>query len=283
MSDDLRPEYDLSQLLLHGVQGKHAERFRAEPIAMRDSGTAAEVRFIDAVETYYESNGILSTSFTCKSKNACKRNGTDSGPKSAFVGSRYGTDGLPRLLFISLDAGWAELDDTKRTPAAVREELEREGVEEAKKRQNGHWYRTHELASTILREFDGSLNLDGITQYFAHTNASKCCAGGEGGAASPVAYLNCHQYLAGEVAALDPDIVVTQGKEANHGVDALVDKKITNRVDDFAAEVSLCGRRRFWLRTDHPRYARGFYRQRNCSDGWKSYATAIHCFYVTLS
>ena len=34
MNDDLRPEYDLSQLLSHSVQGKYAERFRAERIVM---------------------------------------------------------------------------------------------------------------------------------------------------------------------------------------------------------------------------------------------------------
>lgn len=32
MNDDLRPEYDLSQLLSHSVQGKYAERYRAESI-----------------------------------------------------------------------------------------------------------------------------------------------------------------------------------------------------------------------------------------------------------
>ena len=30
MNDRLRPEYDLSQLLTHGVKGKYAERFHAE-------------------------------------------------------------------------------------------------------------------------------------------------------------------------------------------------------------------------------------------------------------
>jgi hypothetical protein len=29
MDDDLRPEYDLSELLKNGVRGKYAERFRA--------------------------------------------------------------------------------------------------------------------------------------------------------------------------------------------------------------------------------------------------------------
>lgn len=32
MNDDLRSEYDLSRLLSHSVQGKYAERFRAESI-----------------------------------------------------------------------------------------------------------------------------------------------------------------------------------------------------------------------------------------------------------
>ena len=31
MDDDLRPEYDLAQLLKDGVRGKYAERYRAGP------------------------------------------------------------------------------------------------------------------------------------------------------------------------------------------------------------------------------------------------------------
>ena len=284
MNDDLRPEYDLSQLLAHGVQGKYAERFRAESIVMPSSEGVSPgppvriMEFIDAVETYYERSGILSTSFTCEFKSACQRNGAVSGPKSAFVGSRYGSVGLPRLLFVSLDAGWAEMNNAKRTPSGVREDLEGKRVEQLPR--HAHWYRTHELAWAILREFDDRLRLDDITPYFAHTNAAKCCTN-SGNTASQVAYLNCHRYLAGEITALDPDIVVTQGKEAKFGADALVDK-ITKCIDKPAAEVLLCERRRFLLHTYHPRYARGFYGQRKDSDGWKTYAAKIRKFVEAL-
>ena len=42
MNDDLRPEYDLSQLLAHGVRGKHAERFRAESVVVPSADEETE-------------------------------------------------------------------------------------------------------------------------------------------------------------------------------------------------------------------------------------------------
>ena len=236
--------------------------------------------YIDELREHYKHNGILSTSFTCKSRRACALVNTDSGPKSAFVGSKYGW-GLPRLLFISLDAGWAEPCAAKRTPEAVRDELERVGAE--KSAPNTHWYRTHELAHAILSQFDSSLRLKTITPHFAHTNASKCCPSGEkGGNASQVAYLNCHRYLKGEIEVLDPDVVVTQGREAEVGIRALLADEAENPTDEFAAEELLCGRRRFLLRTDHPRYVKGFYKQREQSRCWAIYAEAIQRFYSTI-
>ena len=42
MNDELRPEYDLSQLLLSGVRGKYAKRLRAEGATLPDSETRVE-------------------------------------------------------------------------------------------------------------------------------------------------------------------------------------------------------------------------------------------------
>ena len=232
------------------------------------------MEYIAELRDYYKHRGLLSTSFTCRSKRACALAKTDGGPKSAFVGSYYGL-GLPRLLFISLDAGEAK-PCAERTPEAVRNELERVDTRELV--QNRHWYRTLELALAILRQFDSRLCLDTITPHFAHTNASKCCPR-EGGNASPVAYLNCHRYLPGEIKVLNPDVVVTQGKEAKVGIEALLESPIK---DGIAAEVLLCGRRRFLLRTDHPRYAKGFYRQREQSRCWVTHAEAIQRVYNTI-
>ena len=39
MNDELRPEYDLSQLLLSGVRGKYAKRLRAEGTVLPDPET----------------------------------------------------------------------------------------------------------------------------------------------------------------------------------------------------------------------------------------------------
>lgn len=236
--------------------------------------------YLDAVKKYYQKEGILSTRFSCGLKSACANSGTDSGPKSAHVGSRYGL-GVPRLLFVSLDAGQAKPSAEKRTPEAVRKETERVGIKESA--ANTHWYRTCELAREILHPFIHELTMEDITPYFAHTNASKCCPSGCGGNASSVAYLNCHRYLAGEVSVLDPDAVVTQGREAEVGIKALLIDEVDKVPNIRYAEVAkLCGRRRFLLHTYHPRYARGFYEQRRQSGTWSTYAEAIERFYGSI-
>ena len=95
-----------------------------------------------------------------------------------------------------------------------------------------------------------------------------------------MAYLNCHRYLEGEIKVLDPDVVVTQGREAEVGIRALLADEAENRIDEFAAEELLCERRRFLLRTYHPRYAKGFYKQRR---DWPTYVKAIRRFYNNIS
>lgn len=239
--------------------------------------------YLDAVKSYYETEGILSTSFTCELKGACATSGSDSGPKSAHVGSRYGL-GVPRMLFVSLDAGWADPSAEERTPEAVRENTERVGIKDSA--PNTHWYRTCELAREILSQFKQELRqtcLGDITPYFAHTNASKCCPSGSGGNASSVAYLNCHRYLKREVSVLDPDVLVTQGREAEVSLRALLTDEVNKMPNVRDAEVAkLCGRRRFLLYTYHPRYARGFYDQRRQSGIWSTYAEAIRRFYDSI-
>lgn len=47
MNDDLRPEYDLSRLLSNSVQGKYAERFRAESIVTPSDDERTELRPAD--------------------------------------------------------------------------------------------------------------------------------------------------------------------------------------------------------------------------------------------
>ena len=126
---------------------------------------------------YYEDNGILSTSFTCPHKEQCSGGSKEfTGPKSAFVSTGYENEnsGLPRLLFLSLDSGDGDKDDTKRLPEVLRrqEETERDVLALPKHK---HWYRTHELAWYIFKRLAPGISLEDAKKHFAHANSAKCC------------------------------------------------------------------------------------------------------------
>jgi predicted component of type VI protein secretion system len=92
--------------------------------------------------------------------------------KESFVSSKYVTHELPRIVFISLESGSAETDPALKTLESVRRwEEERENV--LGLHRNKHWYRTHELAFTLLRNYKEDLRLEEAKHYFAHINSAK--------------------------------------------------------------------------------------------------------------
>jgi hypothetical protein len=227
-----------------------------------------KMSLIQRIQTFYETEGIAPLSFTCEHKSDCRAgNPHFTGPKVAFVGSRYGSRGLPRLLFLSLDSGRASKSPADRNAVAVRAGTENYKVEE----WNPHWRYTNEMALMLLARFDPGLRLRTITRYFAHTNSAKCCQNKEGNqAADARLFRNCRGYIGKELAILCPDVLVTQGKPAFQVIKAAIDSKEisvnrslawlglrsgehrTLRVDD---------REVLWFAAFHPRYG-GFYTQR---------------------
>ncbi|MHB8136065.1 MAG: uracil-DNA glycosylase family protein [Anaerolineaceae bacterium] len=163
---------------------------------------------------YYRRNGISAIGFNCPNFNSCSRENTKSftTAKEAFVSTGYVAHTLPRLVFISLDSGSAQTDPSLKTLESVRIwEEERENVLMLPK--NKHWYRTHELAHTILKNFDPNLKIEDTRHYFAHINSAKCCQNNIGrGQANQILFDNCRQFIPGELEILDPDIIITQGK-----------------------------------------------------------------------
>lgn len=236
------------------------------------------------LERYYEQNGILSTAFTCAYKKSCKGDCQSfTGPKSAFVSTRYEKGELPRLLFISLDSGGGNRLSKTRLPAAVRTKLEEECVPSSLPKQK-HWYRTHELALYIFRAFQPDMQIDDVNRYFAHTNSAKCCMNkAKSKMADKQLFENCRAYLDGEVQILTPDIVVTQGDEAKKAVEALPVTR-TKRLDEFASIIKLNDHDVFWLHTYHPANWGAFNKQRNFDEGkgvalgWLKYSRKIHRF-----
>lgn len=242
------------------------------------------MRIVADLRKYYRNKGILSTSFSCPYKHQCQGDCADfTGPKSAFVSTGYEQGALPRLLFISLDSGSGDKIDEDRLPLAVRRTNEFDSDFSALAKHK-HWYRTHELAWYILLRFAPTLTIEDTRHFFAHANSAKCCMNNpQRKKANAILFRNCKGYLAGEFDILDPEIVVTQGKEAK---DAFLSLRPSEhaRFDEFAAVVDVGSRRRFWLHTYHPSNWGAFNRQRGWdketgqANGWLRYSELIYKF-----
>lgn len=234
---------------------------------------------LDALTTYYREQGILSTHFTCPHKAACKGDCTTfTGPRSAFVSTGYERHDLPRLLFLSLDTGDGIDDPQHGLPEMARKWEDNRGIDRSPPyHKNKHWYRTHELAWYILKRFDPELKIVDVNRHFAHANAAKCCMNKPNQRqADPRLFINCREYLRGELDLLAPDILVTQGDWAKRGVEAHYG--VTRKIDRWSSVIEMNGREVFWLHTYHPRHFGGFHGQRRRGKGWEEYALKIRDF-----
>lgn len=239
---------------------------------------------LQRLSRYYKDKGILSTSFTCPHKEQCRGDSQKfTGPKSAFVSTGYenNSNGLPRLLFLSLDSGSGDKDDRKRLPEALRRQEEERDVLALHKGK--HWYRTHELAWYIFKRFCSSIKLEEAKEHFAHANSAKCCMNKPGRKqADRVLFRNCQEYLEGELEILRPDVIVTQGAEAKKAVGSFYEP--LECIDEYASIIRMNSRKVFWLHTYHPGNWGAFNRQRNFDKtrnlalGWDKYSRKIYDF-----
>ena len=238
-----------------------------------------DTNMLEQLEDYYRSQGILSTHFTCPHSDSCREGyeETFTGPKSASVSTGYEHSNLPRLLFLSLDSGSGHEDANARLPHAVRHGMENVHVNKLDKKR--HWYRTHELAWYILRQFRPDLDIEDTKRFFAHTNSAKCCQNKpDGSQADARLFQNCRRYLAGEIRVLRPDVIVTQGKEAKRSLESIIE--VRNQISELACVVEFEDRLLFWLRTHHPRRGefynqRGFDKETLRCEGWYRYSEHI--------
>jgi len=235
------------------------------------------------LEDYYKQNGIFATEFFCKHKSECS-DGCENftGPKSAFVSSGYENGALPRLLFLSLDSGNGDKIDKNRLPYSERKREEVRDVLALPKHK--HWFRTHELAWYILKEFNELLKIEEAKGYFAHANSAKCCMNkSRKKKADKILFKNCQKYLKKELEILEPKIIVTQGNEAKNAILEIIESRIKN-IDGFASIVNINNRETFWLHTYHPNNWGAFNKQRHfnketkVAEGWEFYAEHIYTF-----
>lgn len=215
--------------------------------------------FLISLTNHYEENKILATDFACKCKGECykKLETTPAPAKSAFVGSEYEKEN-PRILFLSLDPG---KEDPKKpellTPEAVRSSVESgEGLEP----KNHHWWWTHVLAAYLLGPVTTEKVRDSTKDYqkeelkrvssrFAHATAAKCSANkGNKGQAADIFYKNCSQYLSGEIKALAPHVLITQGNYAAK----YVNREMNLGKCDQSSLQDIEERQMLWIQTYHP-------------------------------
>jgi hypothetical protein len=135
---------------------------------------------LDEVSQYYHSRGIspLVQPFACKHLSDCKRNCSDFvEAREPYIGREYEQcefSKVPRLLFLSLDAGKDEKSRSSPEGRTARgmQEYEETKCDHKLLRRNQHWYLTHELAWILLRQFVPSLSIYESCRYFAHTNSA---------------------------------------------------------------------------------------------------------------
>jgi hypothetical protein len=217
-------------------------------------------KLIEQLTNYYQSKGISAIDFHCPHYRSCSQTSpkTFTTAKEAFVSSGYVKHDLPRIVFISLDSGSAENDPRLKTLESIRVwEEEQENVLALPR--NKHWYRTHELAHTILSNFKPDLQIDESRHYFAHVNSAKCCMNNPQRAqANQILFDNCREFIPGELEILDPDIIITQGKWARLALDrAFPEITASDIIPETIPEMKVIlinDHPVIWIETFHPRH-----------------------------
>ena len=214
------------------------------------------------LQEYYKNNKISAIGFDCPFYTSCSRFTLDTftTAKEAFISTGYEKHDLPRLLFLSLDSGSADTDPAKKTLESIRHQEEFECRTLGLPRHK-HWFRTHELAHILLRNFKQDLRLDEVKHYFAHTNSAKCCQNNPGRKqAVSTLFDNCRKFISGEIRLLLPEILVTQGSAAQQVVQCAFEQRdLKNTYPDitqFPEEIKIIEIQEnavLWIHTYHPR------------------------------
>ncbi|MDR3568849.1 MAG: hypothetical protein P4L43_12545 [Syntrophobacteraceae bacterium] len=162
------------------------------------------------LETYYQAKGICSTDFRCRHSRACN---LPTEAAAAFVGTDYEERRLPRLLILSPAPGTASPGKPGRTAAGIRNRCQNLTHAELRNLKNWHWLSTVELVQILLQRFQPGMTWEDARSCFAHVNCVKCSTDNREVATISASIFNSRrEYIAEEIAILDPDILVTQGR-----------------------------------------------------------------------
>jgi hypothetical protein len=223
------------------------------------------------VKRFYAANGISALGFRCRHFADCKGDcASFTTAREPFIGRKYELGGsAPRLLFISLDSGSGDPEPQDRTLESMRRWVEGCDIESFPK--NRHWYLTHKMAFELLKQFEPAMRMESVCNYFAHTNSAKCSMNRDGRRiAHKRLFFNCREYMHGEIVALRPDAIITQGNYAKEAIERAFGTTQPESLDGCPyTTFDLKGRQALWIHTYHPRYFGGYYKQwKNCSPRW---------------
>lgn len=210
------------------IINKFGKGINNRPTYRGEKAMSSELMF-DKLDRYYQSQGIPVLGFNCKHRDACSAvcaPGKMVTPMAAYVGPMYEEGILPRLLFVSSDTSdprWFQGNPEKVTLKATRAFVLNDRLKHCPN-PNTHWHQTHAQAQALLAPYakarlDKDVNINGITEFFAHTHSTRCKDASIGkGEGNPRMYANCCGFLKGEIEVLCPDIIVAQGSRAKNAL-----------------------------------------------------------------
>ena len=254
--------------------------YKCMGIAPADRSTCFEERF---------------EAFDCPKKEHCrcacrakKKDAIFSPPVDGVCVSQYYEDGcfeghrIPRIVVLSLSP------PKPQKPNSMQKEKENKESPNRSRSLNPHWRETLAMVRSILhchvptdilpcpaRRWNDK-SVSEIQSLFVHARTAKCCSnanGKNGKDQEPgVVYDNCGEYLIEELKILKPHVIITQGKHAHRivGKHAFASQKCVTGIEGIDPEhnIAYIAHLRsntdcplYWLKSYHPRYSWGFYKQ----------------------
>jgi hypothetical protein len=236
--------------------------------------------FRNQLNTFYRKNGIHPEDFHCQFQNTCRMaafNGNMTETKMSMVGSHYG-DRYPKIIVISLDPPSGEDKDgkIKRWDFKAPEHRTTDYVSSIHEKDdylllppNQHWKMTQVIVKDLLVLFGfpskpnsavasasfAGRPIENVSSYFAHINMAKCSMNRpDQGEAPASVHKRCSStYLPGELALLEPDIIVSQGDPTNRILGKMfIDKKIFTKDLPLVEKILLTDKNPIWMPMIHP-------------------------------
>ncbi|MCD4753462.1 MAG: hypothetical protein K8R40_10355 [Anaerolineaceae bacterium] len=222
---------------------------------------------------FYKRCRIYPKDFKCPHQDLCQQYAYQQDmteAKMSMVGSLYGKN-YPKIVVVSLDPPKGKGDDFKRREQRTSESIAKhhEAEHYCKTHPNRHWAFTQILVkdilvvwgyqaqpnSAIVTESYEKRPIENVSKYFSHVNVAKCSMNkpDQRQARQKVHWKCSSSYLFEELEILQPDLLISQGVNANKNLGRLFGIKITNNKDLPKSEVVKLGQKQcLWLPMRHP-------------------------------